>query len=79
MSKLFPLLVVPLLYAALWTPVVHAEKKTVCTITVNSADEKDTFRRYLPPDKFHFVELDTVPEVLRPYLNAEVITKTGFR
>jgi hypothetical protein len=34
-----------------------AEKKTVCTITVNSADEKETFRRYLPADKFRFVEL----------------------
>jgi hypothetical protein len=34
-----------------------ADKKTVCTITVNSADEKETFRRYLPADKFRFVEL----------------------
>jgi hypothetical protein len=35
----------------------HAEKKTVCTITVNSADEKETFRRYLPQEDFDFVEL----------------------
>lgn len=34
----------------------HA-KKTVCTITVNSADEKDTFRKYLPKDQYQFVEL----------------------
>jgi hypothetical protein len=34
-----------------------ADKKTVCTITVNSADEKETFRRYLPADKYRFVEL----------------------
>lgn len=30
---------------------------TVCTITVNSADEKEAFRRHLPADKFRFVEL----------------------
>ena len=34
-----------------------ADKKTVCTITVNSPDEKDIFRRYLPQDEFQFVEL----------------------
>ena len=34
-----------------------AAKSTVCTITVNSADEKDAFRRHLPKDKFEFVEL----------------------
>jgi hypothetical protein len=31
--------------------------KTVCTITVNSADEKETFRRYLPAGDYRFVEL----------------------
>jgi hypothetical protein len=36
---------------------VHADKKTVCTITVNSPDEKEIFRRNLPPDEFQFVEL----------------------
>ena len=34
-----------------------APKQTVCTITVNSADEKEAFRRYLPPDRYRFVEL----------------------
>ena len=34
-----------------------AEQKTVCTITVNSADEKDTFRARLPAGKYRFVEL----------------------
>src|SRR6187399_1829066 len=38
-------------------PQAHAGKSTVCTITVNSADEKQTFRRYLPEDKYQFVEL----------------------
>jgi hypothetical protein len=32
-------------------------KKTVCTITVNSADEKEAFRRSLPAEKYRFVEL----------------------
>ena len=34
-----------------------ATPKTVCTITVNSADEKDVFQRYLPADDYRFVEL----------------------
>ncbi len=34
-----------------------AEPRTVCTITVNSADEKEAFRRRLPKDRFRFVEL----------------------
>src|SRR5206468_5098069 len=33
------------------------DKRTVCTITVNSPDEKETFRRYLPDDQYQFVEL----------------------
>jgi hypothetical protein len=40
-----------------WTPAAFADKKTVCTITVNSADEKEAFRRSLPADKYQFVEL----------------------
>jgi hypothetical protein len=31
--------------------------QTVCTITVNSADEKETFQRFLPASKYQFVEL----------------------
>jgi hypothetical protein len=45
------------LVAALVAPDAQAQRKTVCTITVNSADEKDTFRRYLPADQYDFVEL----------------------
>jgi hypothetical protein len=33
------------------------EPTTVCTITVNSADEKTIFQRSLPSDRFRFVEL----------------------
>ena len=38
-------------------PAAPAAKQTVCTITVNSPDEKETFRRYLPESKYRFVEL----------------------
>ena len=34
-----------------------AQKQTVCTITVNSPDEREVFRRYLPAERFDFVEL----------------------
>jgi hypothetical protein len=34
------------------TPRAAAETQTVCTITVNSADEKEAFRRYLPAAKY---------------------------
>ncbi|MGY4827794.1 hypothetical protein ACVNIS_04350 [Sphaerotilaceae bacterium SBD11-9] len=34
-----------------------AAPKTVCTITINSADERDTFQRHLPPGEYQFVEL----------------------
>jgi len=45
------------LLATLLVPHARAEKKTVCTITVNSADEKETFRRNLPKERYQFVEL----------------------
>ena len=34
-----------------------ANPKTVCTITVNSPDERESFRRHLPPGDYRFVEL----------------------
>ena len=43
--------------ASVWPQDVRADRKTVCTITVNSPDEKETFRRSLPPGDFEFVEL----------------------
>jgi len=51
------LLICLVAFLAAWTPAAIADKKTVCTITVNSPDEKEAFRRSLPPDKFRFVEL----------------------
>ncbi|HSN21250.1 MAG TPA: hypothetical protein VLS49_11265 [Usitatibacter sp.] len=43
--------------AALGTSAARAERETVCTVTVNSADERETFRRNLPAGQFDFVEL----------------------
>src|SRR3569832_662197 len=37
--------------------VAFAATKTFCTITVNSPDEKEMFRRHLPPGDYRFVEL----------------------
>jgi hypothetical protein len=53
-AKLF--LVVALL-ALGWCTEAHAGKRTVCTITVNSPDEKEMFRQRLPEDQYQFVEL----------------------
>ena len=35
----------------------HADKKTVCTMTINSADEAKMFKKFLSPQEFNFVEL----------------------
>lgn len=42
---------------AAWSFGANAAPKTVCTITVNSPDEKETFQRHLPPGEYRFVEL----------------------
>src|SRR5574341_365851 len=43
--------------SALTCAAASTEKQTVCTITVSSPDEKETFRRFLPKAKYRFVEL----------------------
>jgi hypothetical protein len=43
--------------AASWSPAASAAPKTVCTITINSPDEKESFQRHLPPGDYQFVEL----------------------
>jgi hypothetical protein len=45
------------LLAVAWATDLHAAPRTVCTITVNSSDEKDMFRQRLPKDQYRFVEL----------------------
>ena len=37
--------------------VAHADRQTVCTVTVNSPDERDVLRRHLPAERYDFVEL----------------------
>lgn len=51
------LVLVAALLAACSASGARADKTTVCTITVNSPDEKEMFRRSLPPDRYQFVEL----------------------
>lgn len=43
--------------AAFLAPPARAEPRTVCTITVNSPDEKEAMRRHLPAGQYRFVEL----------------------
>src|SRR5438477_8035266 len=79
-TKIF--LLTALLVAA-WVPAVHAEKKTVCSITVNSPDEKETFRRSLPADKYQFVELvergrsDWLESACRQGIRCDVLVISG--
>src|SRR5256885_16834788 len=79
-TKIF--LLTALLVAA-WVPAVHAEKKTVCSITVNSPDEKETFRRSLPADKYQFVELvergrpDWLASACRQGIRCDVLVISG--
>src|SRR6266536_2512270 len=69
--------------AATWAHDASADKKTVCTITVNSADEKETFRRYLPADKFRFVELvergrpDWLASACQQHVRCDVLVISG--
>ena len=61
----------------------HAGKSTVCTITVNSPDEKETFRRYLPADKYQFVELvergrpDWLASACQQHVRCDVLIISG--
>jgi hypothetical protein len=49
--------VVGALFAVAAVAGAHAAKRTVCTITVNSADEREVFRKRLPEGDYDFVEL----------------------
>jgi hypothetical protein len=70
--------------AALVVPgLALAGKATVCTITVNSADERETFRRYLPADRYDFVELvergrpDWLASACRKGIRCDVLVISG--
>src|ERR1700687_3359276 len=71
------------LLVALWAHDARADKKTVCTITVNSPDEKEIFRRNLSRDVFHFVELvergrpDWLESACRKNVRCDVLLISG--
>jgi len=71
------------LLAAIAAHDVYADKKTVCTITVNSPDERETFRRYLPADDYQFVELvergrsDWLASACRKNVRCDVLLISG--
>jgi hypothetical protein len=60
-----------------------ADKTTVCTITVNSSDEREVFRRYLPADRYQFVELvergrpDWLASACRKGIRCDVLVISG--
>lgn len=57
--------------------------RTVCTITVNSADEREAFREHLPAEKFRFVELvergrtDWLASACRKQVRCDVLLVSG--
>ena len=71
------------LLAAIFVHDAYADKTTVCTITVNSPDEKETFRRSLPPDRYQFVELvergrpDWLASACRKGIRCDVLLISG--
>src|SRR5947208_1032621 len=75
--------VVAALVGAFCVAEAHAEKKTVCSITVNSPDEKQIFRRNLPADEFDFVELvergrpDWLASACRAGVRCDVLVISG--
>jgi hypothetical protein len=77
------LLVVCALAACASLQDAHADKQTVCTITVNSADEKESFRRHLSADKYQFVELverdrpDWLESACRTGIRCDVLVISG--
>ena len=81
------LVAVSVALAAGFAPVARAADgagtKTVCTITINSPDERDAFRRYLPADRFSFVELvergrpDWLESARRAGIRCDVLVVSG--
>ncbi|HYC36987.1 MAG TPA: hypothetical protein VEC19_11225 [Usitatibacter sp.] len=75
---LFAFFIIALVFA----PLAEA-KKTVCTITVNSADEKETFRARLPKGEYEFVELvekgrpDWLRSSCRKQVQCDVLVVSG--
>ena len=78
-----PLLLFAALLGAASADDVRADRKTVCSITVNSPDEQAMFQRYLPADKFRFVELvergrpDWLASACRQQIRCDVLVISG--
>jgi len=70
------------LLGALCAP-AQAEKRTVCTITVNSPDEKEAMRRHLPASQYEFVELvergrpDWLESACQKQIKCDVLVVSG--
>ncbi len=71
------------LLAAIGAHDTRAQRKTVCTITVNSPDERETLRRSLPADDYQFVELvergrpDWLASACRQGVRCDVLVISG--
>jgi len=78
--------VIPLLLALLACLIAfdaRATKATVCTITVNSADERDVMKQALPTQRYEFVELvergrpDWLTSACRQQVKCDVLVISG--
>ena len=78
-----PLLLFAALLGAASADDLRVQRKTVCSITVNSPDEQAMFQRYLPADKFRFVELvqrgrpDWLASACRQQIRCDVLVISG--
>ncbi|MEP6942249.1 MAG: hypothetical protein ABI981_04910 [Betaproteobacteria bacterium] len=61
----------------------HADRSTVCTVTVNSPDEREILRKMLPAERFGFVELvergrpDWLASACRQGVRCDVLVISG--
>ncbi|CAG1006481.1 hypothetical protein BURK1_03301 [Burkholderiales bacterium] len=83
MSRFTTVALLSAVLAAAWIHDARAAAKTVCTITINSPDEKESFRRHLPADRFTFVELveegrpDWLESARRAGIRCDVLVVSG--
>lgn len=83
MSLSAKVLLLVALFAVGWGPEAYAAKRTVCTITVNSPDEKEMFRQRLPEDQYEFVELvergrpDWLAAACRQHVRCDLLIISG--
>ena len=83
MSTFKSVAVLVVLLAAAASLDARADKRTVCSITVNSPDEREMFRRSLPDDEFQFVELvergrpDWLASACRQGIKCDVLVISG--